>query len=266
MSLESFQAALVLSAAGNCIGQHSSTCDVLEHKIIDGSTPVQESIVLHLATAEALAKGKCGQQFLQEFATNCSECMASDMQRRVVSNIVLQRTSELQPSHHSTLFAPFNHGAVDNCASIRALVIGLRYHKPNHVDELIASVIESTRMIHHHPISYLGALTTALFASFAVQEREPREWGAGLMAALRLALEYIVSDGRNVSESGQEWQQFEDRWKEYLALRGILEGEKRPKFPKKFKKKEERDEFCRRFSLPRMESGSCSHDAPLIAV
>lgn len=266
MSLESFQASLVLCATGNCIGRYfSESSGGIREDHVNLSTPVEESIVLLLASSEAIAKGKCGHSYLQEFAMNCSECMASDMKGRSISNIVLQRISQLQPSHVITLFAPFNEGAVDNCSAVRAMVIGLRFHKPNHVDELIAAVIESTRMFHHQPISYLGALTTALFASFAIQGREPREWGAGLLSALRLAFEHIINDGRNPSENGQEWQHFEERWKEYLTLRGIISGERRPKFPKKFKFKEERDKFYRKFALPRNIQGSCSHDAPLIA-
>ncbi|PIK52367.1 hypothetical protein BSL78_10735 [Apostichopus japonicus] len=257
---------MVLSAAGNCLGKYFWKMSIdIQEQHVGLSSPVEENIVLHLASAEALAKGKCGHNYLHEFAMNCSECMASDMKGRDISNIVLQRISQLQPSNHMTLFAPFNERATDSCSAVRALVIGLRFHKPNHVDELIATVIESTRMFHHQPVSYLGALTTALFASFAIQGREPREWGAGLLAALRLAFQHIVNDGRNTSENGQEWQHFEDRWKEYLNLRGIINGENRPKFPKKFKIREERERFYRRFALPRTVHGSCSHDAPLIA-
>ncbi|PIK33259.1 hypothetical protein BSL78_29925 [Apostichopus japonicus] len=164
---------MVLSAAGNCLGKYFWKMSIdIQEQHVGLSSPVKKNIVLHLASAEALAKGKCGHNYLHEFA---------------------------------------------------------------------------------------------ITARNAWQGREPREWGAGLLAALRLAFQHIINDGRNTSENGQEWQHFEDRWKEYLSLRGIINGENRPKFPKKFKFREERERFYRRFALPRTVHGSCSHDAPLIA-
>ncbi len=180
------------------------------------------------------------------------------------STVLLQATSHLRPAEPDGCLQPFNHNATDGRAAVRGVCAGLRFHKPNNIEQLIATAIETTRMTHHCPIAYLGALTSALFTSYAVQGREVREWGAGLLHILPIALGYIVSAGHDLQPNQLTWNDFGRAWEPYIQLRGIGDGQSQPKFPKKYGA-QKRDIFYSQFSAPGKPAGSCGHDAPLIA-
>lgn len=186
------------------------------------------------------------------------------MSDKRTSDVLLQSTTTLRPDEPDGYLQPFNHNAVDGRAALRGISVGLRYHKPNHIEQLIAAAIETTRMTHHNPIAFLGALTSALFTSYAIQGRELREWGAGLLHILPIALGYVVSANDCLSENQLAWNDFGRAWEPYIKMRGILDGQSRPKFPRKYGPLK-RDEVYKQFAAPNMPAGSWGHDAPLIA-
>ncbi|XP_022098335.1 protein ADP-ribosylarginine hydrolase-like [Acanthaster planci] len=282
-SLEAYQAALILSGTGDALGlgcknegspsgaevqqSMSSMGGVDKIEVKPPKWPVGQNTVLHLATAEALATGRTSETLWPEFAAQYVDCMSARMmENRRPSTSLLRATALLRPAEPQGWELPFDvsRTAVEACPAVRSVCIGLRFHKPGQLGCLISTAVECARITHHHPTAYLGAVTSALFTSYAVQRREVREWAAALLDVIPEVLGYVVSTGRDVDDNQGAWCYFGDIWKKYVSMRGISDGESAPRFPRRYGA-ERRDEAYRHFAMDNMVPGSCGHDAPLIA-
>ena len=226
---------------------------------------VSDDTVMHIATAEALVSEWKGdrEQLYSNIAEKYKKCMA-DMTGRAPGITCGEYVRKLRPGvPKGYAIIEFNPRGGGCGAAMRSAPIGLLYWKPDEIKTLVAISIESGRMSHNHPTGFLGSLATALFVSYSVQGKPLKEWGAGLLATLDLAMEYVVEAGRDVKENKENWSYFEGKWTEYLTLRGILDGISEPKFPEVYGVKE-RDEFYRSVSFAGT-GGASGHDAPLIA-
>tara|TARA_A100001015_G_C14972099_1_gene705605 strand:+ start:208 stop:1329 length:1122 start_codon:yes stop_codon:yes gene_type:complete len=68
-----------------------------------------------------------------------------------------------------------------NGAAMRTAYIGIKFHKPFQIDELIETSIASSRLTHNYPLAFLGGLVTALFTSYAINDINPFSWAKNLM-------------------------------------------------------------------------------------
>ena len=103
---------------------------------------------------------------------------------------------------------------------------------------------------------FLGSVAVALFVSYAVQGREVREWGEGLLQTLSTAKQYCEQQKRDWESIRDSWSYFEDRWTDYV--RNTIPSMDINLNPADY------DTFVR--SVSYMGTGGASgHDAPMIA-
>ncbi|XP_078722163.1 ADP-ribosylarginine hydrolase [Lampetra fluviatilis] len=285
---ERYVASMVLSGVGDALGYRSGTWEFCRsgekiaeelaalgglaslHLTRSGGWPVSDDTVMHLATAEALvnasaradAVGPDGPLY-PEIARCYKACM-SDMNGRAPGLTCMSGARSLRPSVRLGWTTPFNpHGG--GCgAAMRSMCVGLRYPSPRRLAELVAVSVECGRMTHHHPTGYLGSLASALFAAYAVAGKPAREWGAGLMATLPLAAQYVRDAGRDVDENIAAWSYFEDSWRRYLDIRGISDGASEPSFPAAHGTVAGRDAFYKTLSHSGW-AGASGHDSTMVA-
>lgn len=111
---------------------------------------------------------------------------------------------------------------------MRAACIGLAFPKEEQLQDLIATSVECGRITHHNPIgecqpierhlahaspvlteslytyscaAYLGAVTAALFTSYALQGVPIATWGWRLLGVLDSVREYVKTSGRSVKQN-----------------------------------------------------------------
>eukprot|EP00105_Crassostrea_gigas_P039197 XP_019923345.1 PREDICTED: uncharacterized protein LOC105329631 isoform X2 [Crassostrea gigas] len=278
-----YEAAMVLSAAGDALGYKNGEWEICQSgrdiqrelrnmggiQAIHVKPPywiVSDDTVMHLATSEAMTgcKAPSKGELYREIARKYKECM-NDMAYRSPGVTTLSETSQLRPDDPDWKRGcrlPFKSSGGGCGAAMRAMCIGLRYPSENELRDLVAVSVEAGRMTHHNPTGYLGSLTSALFTSYAIRGKSPREWGAGLMSVLPLAKEYIISQAFYVDENLQAWGYFNNKWQTYLTQKGLLDGRRDPLADRT--DADERDSFYTSLSFDGV-GGASGHDAPMIA-
>ncbi|KAL5518190.1 hypothetical protein EMCRGX_G003878 [Ephydatia muelleri] len=220
---ERFVAAMVLGAVGDAMGYKNGVWEVCtsgvtihsEVKKLGGVSAlnltrkefmVSDDTVLHIATAEALISDWKDKETL--FCTIAQKYKdgQKDMAGRAPGAVTKQGASMLRPKVRGGYRIPYNPRGGGCGAAMRSAPIGLRFYRPEQLDDLVAVAVESGRMTHNCPTGYLGSVATALFVSYAIQRKPINSWGKGLM-------EFYKS----VSHSaGASWEE--------LCLRGVLHG------------------------------------------
>ena len=275
-----FEASMVLAGVGDAIGYKNGNWEFCRsgeriHEQLeqlgglDGISVnpqnwmISDDTVMHIATAEALLSDwDTHKELYHALAKQYRECMR-DMSGRAPGLTCSATIRTLRPGVPDGHVIPFNPKGGGCGAAMRSAPIGLFYSKPKQIHDLVAVSIEAGRMSHNHPTGFLGSLATALFVSYAVQNKPLKEWGAGLLQTLDTAMDYVQDVGRDVKENKENWSYFKEKWTNYLKLRGILDGKAEPTFPEKYGISE-RDEFYKSLSFSGT-GGASGHDAPMIA-
>ncbi|KAK2853883.1 hypothetical protein Q5P01_006544 [Channa striata] len=280
--MEKFKAAMVAGAVGDALGYRKGqweSCisgkkiqeelaslgglDAL--KLDPDNWPLSDATLMHMTTAEALITDYwCLEDLYRELVRLYVEAMVS-LQGRAPDPVTVETFVHLKP--HNYLLAwhtPFNEKGSGFGAAAKAMCVGMRYWQPDRLDNLVEVSIETGRMTHNHPIGFLGSLTTALFASYAIQGKPLVTWGRDLMKVIPLAEEYCRKTIRHMAEYQENWFYFEAKWQFYLEERGIdKEGQNKPSFPDHYDA-EETDKMYKHWSSEG-RAGRRGHDAPMIA-
>ncbi|KAM3862362.1 ADP-ribosylhydrolase ARH1-like [Diretmus argenteus] len=280
---ERYEASMVLSGAGDALGYNHGDWEFEKdgediHRQVTArgglasldakDFPLSDDTVMHLATADALIEvGKKVNPSLSDLCRTLVkkyiDCMR-DMDGRAPGITCMSSINLLQTKADGDYRIPFNRVGGGCGAAMRAMCIGLRFPDPEQECHLIAVSVESSRLTHHNPTAYLGAVAAALFTAYAVRGTLAVEaWGLGLMEVLEKTKQYIREAGHCVNENLSNWDYFEDAWRTYLTERHILDGKGKACFPEPYGVKE-REKFYRSVAF-RGVGGASGHDAPMIA-
>uniref|UniRef100_G3PRJ6 ADP-ribosylhydrolase like 1 n=1 Tax=Gasterosteus aculeatus aculeatus TaxID=481459 RepID=G3PRJ6_GASAC len=280
--MEKFKAAMVLGGVGDALGSRkgrwegcisgkkiqdelASLGGLGAQKLDPDNWPLSDAALMHITTAEALVTDYwCLEDLYRELVRVYVEAIVS-LQGRAPDPATVENCVHLKP--HNFLLAwhtPFNEKGSGFGAAAKAMCVGMRYWQPERIDNLVEVSIEIGRMTHNHPTGFLGSMTTALFASYAIQGKAVVMWGRELMKVIPRAQEYCRKTIRHMSEYQENWFYFEAKWQFYLEEKEIeKEGQNKPLFPDRYDA-EETDKIYKRWSSEG-RAGRRGHDAPMIA-
>ncbi|KAK1341922.1 hypothetical protein QTO34_016673 [Cnephaeus nilssonii] len=280
--MEKFQAAMLLASVGDALGYRNARKENsaigtkiqedlqklggLDHLVLSPEKwPVSDNTIMHLATARALTTDYwCLDDLYREMVKHYVEVLEKLPEHRA-DPATIDGCSQLKPDNYLLAWhTPFNEKGSGFGAATKAMCIGMRYWKPERLETLIEVSIECGRMTHNHPTGFLGALCTALFASYAIQGKPLEQWGRDMMKTIPLAEEYCKKTIRHLAEYQEHWFYFEAKWQFYLEERKLSEDtESKAAFPDHYDA-EERDKTYKKWSSEG-RGGRRGHDAPMIA-
>lgn len=115
----------------------------------------------------------------------------------------------------------------DSVGASRCLLVGICYYQKKDIKKLIEMSIESCRITHNHTIGFLGGVTVALFASYAMRNIAINKWPHKLMKLhkSKMISDYIKKVGRNVDEYFRDAEIFFGKWDNYIKSKFSDEGD-----------------------------------------
>ncbi len=100
----------------------------------------------------------------------------------------------------------FQFRSNDCTAAVRSMSIGLRYSHPSEFEKLMHVSIEISRMTHTHVWGFMGGFTSALFTSYAIQQKPIKTWSKCLLEVLPNVQSYIQSQQRSdLEQNMRSW-------------------------------------------------------------
>jgi ADP-ribosylglycohydrolase len=187
---------------------------------------ISDDTIFHLSIAKALIESN-ENNFLANIEKNMIKEINTpnkilDMINKYrIGNVTLNSLKKLKNGENWLKF-PYkeNDGGTGGC--MRTMCIGLIYPNINQREKLIKLALLSTRITHNNAIAWLGAITSALFISLAINNIEPSIWIVELISLLESSIidniveENIPNDYVNYIKDKKI---FVDKWKKYQQIR-----------------------------------------------
>lgn len=224
---------------------------------------VSDDQVMHLATAEALIEH--GDKPLSELYPLLARHYVlsfQDMAGRKPGPRTIKSVQHL--ASHPWDSIPYSPQGGGCGGAMRAMCVGLRFPGESNRDKLIAASIESGRMTHNHPTGFFGALVSATFTAYAVENVPTVDWVRCMLEeVMPRAYSYVKDQERDWDAYQPDLEHFEQQWRKYAVLRRIANGESEPTFPEAWGVRE-RDAYYSSISWDGW-GGASGHDAVIIA-
>jgi len=148
--------------------------------------------------------------------------------------------------------------------SMRAMCIGLRFAGQQNRSDLVRYAVESARITHNHVNGFMGAVVSAAFTAYAIEDIPAKKWGHLLITDLIPQVEqYCHSAGRDWALIQQDMHKFSAKFQQYMRIRNVTDGDSEPVFPDNYGIKE-RDDFYRQWSYDGW-AGASGDDSVIIA-
>ncbi|KAM9970279.1 hypothetical protein ACTFIR_002129 [Dictyostelium discoideum] len=300
---ENIKPAMLLSAFGDACGYKNGVWEfekspsrIHEHyeylggyknlKINKKDWRLSDDTIMHIATAIAITRptNTDNESICKELAKAYIHSM-EDMAGRApgiqtINSVSMMTQTGMKTKVYQWDEIEFSDRAGGCGGSMRSMCIGFKYWSDEQLDTLIELSIESGRITHNNPVGFLGALVSALFASYAIRSIPPKSWPLKLMTeVMPKAREYLEktsnSSNRNIENYEKGWNYFWNSWKSYLKLRQIPsnpeelktsndKGTDYPVFPNDYSDYKVRENFYHSISFSGW-GGSSGHDSCIIA-
>ena len=187
---------------------------------------ISDDTIFHLSMAKTLIESN-ENNFLANIEKNMiKEINTPDkildmINKYRIGNVTLNSLKKLKNGDNWLKFQyKENDGGTGGC--MRTMCIGLIYPNINQREKLIKLALLSTRITHNNAIAWLGAITSALFVSLAINNIEPSNWIFELISLLESSIidniveENIPNDYVNYIKDKKI---FVDKWKKYQQIR-----------------------------------------------
>jgi ADP-ribosylarginine hydrolase len=222
---------------------------------------------MHLATAETLTDPTNQKLDLYKLMTkmtdNYSECM-NDMSGRGPGIKCISSLNMLDGRPQLWNQMPYDKAGGGCGGSMRAMCIGLLYPGENNRRNLIQTAIESGRITHNHVNGFMGALVSAAFTAYALEDVPPKKWGHLLINDLiPQCLDYLKETKRDYEYIKMDMKKFESKFLQYMTERNVVDGDSEPQFPATYGVPE-RDAFYKKWSYNGW-AGASGDDSVIIA-
>jgi len=188
-NIKRYRASILLGALGDTLGYHNgawefcyNTKQIRKEFFEEGGLQkinlekliVSDDTILHLATIRSLLKGSSlsRAEELEIASKEYVDAYYTDMRGRAPGTTTGQSMALLKKG----LRPQFNLQHKTCGGAMRASGIGLLYHKPEDLDELMWTAIEYCRLTHNGPLAYMGSFLNALLTSYAINRIPANQW------------------------------------------------------------------------------------------
>lgn len=184
---------------------------------------VSDDTVLHMVSGKGLLVAdtpeKIGKETSRIFVEQYEEGM---LDGRYPGNITVMALDSLKTKEYKWNTSPYETTKGGSGASMRTSCIGLAYHKPKELSQLIEIAYINSQITHNSAVGILGGITSAYFTSLGFNNVDLAKWPFKLLDLLRSdAIEKVVKKYRP-----ETWKQFKydqdvfiNKWIKYVDMR-----------------------------------------------